>query len=186
MSESQAIISIMDRPQRIILTGFSGTGKTAVAPLIAASLGWEAIDTDTLIEQQTGKSIVDIFRDEGEDRFRDLESDALGEACLRENAVISVGGGAVLRPENRKLMTDGGFIVNLEARPETILERLQGGEGSEPLDRPLLAGNDPLTRIRELKTSRQPLYSLCDGIVHTDELSPEEVAREIVQAYERL
>jgi shikimate kinase len=152
----------MSRPPRIILTGFSGTGKTAVGPIVAKRLGWALIDTDRLVEERAVKGILDIFRDNGEEHFRDLESDALAAACARENAVISTGGGAVLRPENRVLMARSGFIVCLEARPETILRRLNDRAEDEPLDRPLLAAGDPLSRIRELKQGRQHLYALCD------------------------
>lgn len=176
----------MSCPTRLILTGFAGTGKSAVAPLVARALGWEAVDTDSLVEQAARKLVSDVFRNDGEERFRELESNALRNACSQENAVIAAGGGAVLRPENRRRMADGGFVVCLEARPETILGRLREGAGSEPLDRPLLAGDDPLPRIRELKAARQPLYALCDWTVHTDNLTPEEVATEVVRAYERL
>ncbi len=173
------------RPSRIILTGFSGTGKSAVAPLVAQALGWDALDTDALIELAAGKPVSDIFRDYGEERFRELESNALRDACSHENAVIAVGGGAVTRPENRAQMADGGFVVCLEAKPETILGRLQDAAGPDGLDRPLLAGGDPLARICELKADRQALYALCDWTVHTDSLTPAEVAAEVLRSYER-
>src|SRR3990170_5469455 len=114
----------MTRPSRIILTGFSGTGKTAVGPLIAERLGWRLFDTDGIVEHRARKSILDIFRDHGEERFRELESEALATACGHDNAIVSTGGGVVLRPANRALMARSGFIVCLEARPETILRRL--------------------------------------------------------------
>jgi len=182
------------RPLRIVLTGFSGTGKSLVAPLVAQRLalrpgsgqGWQIIDTDDLIEKAAGRSIADIFARDGEPYFRGLEADALRSACQQERAVISVGGGAILRPDNRRLMAQGGFIACLEARPETILRRLREGVEEEPLDRPLLAGPDPLARIRELKESRQPFYALADHTVHTDGLAPEKVAAEIARAWRRL
>jgi shikimate kinase len=167
---------------RIILTGFSGTGKSAVAPLLAKELGWDLVDTDALVEERAGKRILEIFRDDGEVAFRDLEADALAEACSRERVVISTGGGAILRPENRRMMAEAGLIVCLEARPETIVARLTSRASSEPLDRPLLATEDPLARIRELKASRQHLYALCDWAVHTDGLTPEEVCAEVLRA----
>ncbi|MBI2913045.1 MAG: iron-containing alcohol dehydrogenase, partial [Chloroflexi bacterium] len=173
------------RPLRVILTGFSGTGKTAVARFDAEKLGWQAVDTDALIQQAAGRPIADIFARDGETRFRELEAQTLRDACSRERAVISTGGGALLRPDNRRLVADGGFIVCLEARPETILHRLREAAEEEPLDRPLLAGPDPLGRIRELKAARQPLYALADCTVHTDGLSPEEVADEVARAWRR-
>jgi 3-dehydroquinate synthase len=174
--------ALFDPADRIILTGFSGTGKSAVGPLLAKQLGWQLLDTDAIVEEREGKRILEIFRDDGEVTFRDLEADALREACSRARAVVSTGGGAVLRPENRRVMAEAGFIVCLEARPETIVARLRDRASSEPLDRPLLATEDPLSRIRELKAARQHLYALCDWAVHTDGLSPEEVVAEIVRA----
>src|SRR5688572_16407535 len=109
---------------RIILTGFSGTGKTAVSPILAERLNWELVDTDRIVEERAGKAILEIFRDQGEDHFRNLEADALREACVRERVVISTGGGVVLRAENRRTMAEAGLVVCLEALPETINERL--------------------------------------------------------------
>lgn len=172
------------KPSRILLTGFSGTGKTAVAPLLAAHFGWDVADTDALVEARAGKRILDIFRDDGEAAFRDMEEEALREACSRERVVVSTGGGVVLRADNRRALTEAGFVVCLEARPETIFQRLTARADTEPLDRPLLAAADPLARIRELKGARQHLYALCDWAVHTDGLTPEETAAEVIRAYE--
>jgi 3-dehydroquinate synthase len=173
-----------DRVQSIILTGFSGTGKSAAAPLVAARLGWEVVDTDVVIEEEAGKTILEIFRDEGEDSFREREGHAIAAGCSRNQVVLSTGGGAILRPENRRRIAEGGFVICLEARPETILRRLDDRAEEEPLDRPLLATPDPLGRIRELKAARQELYALCDWAIHTDSLTPQEVADEVVRAYE--
>ena len=179
------------RPLRIVLTGFSGTGKSLVAPLVAERLRWQVIDTDSLVERAADKPITDIFEQDGEPRFRQLEADAVREACAVEKAVVSVGGGAVLRPDSRLLLADGGFVVCLEARPETVLRRLrEGAPAEEPLDpygrsRPLLAGPDPISRIRELKAARQPFYALADHTVHTDDLTLDLVADEVVRAWRR-
>jgi shikimate kinase/3-dehydroquinate synthase len=174
------------RPLRIALTGFSGTGKSVVAPLVADRLRWQIVDTDSLVEKAAGKPITDIFEQDGEPRFRELEADAVREACARERAVVSVGGGAVLRPDNRRLLAEGGFVVCLEARPETILRRLsESAPADEPLDRPLLAGPDPISRIRELKARRQAFYALADHTVHTDGLTLDLVADEVVRAWRR-
>src|SRR3990172_8967969 len=142
----------MTRPQRIVLTGFSGSGKSAVARLVAERLGWDVVDTDSLVEQAAGRPIADIFARDGEARFRELEAEAVRQACARERAVVSAGGGATLRPDSRRPLADGGFVVCLEARPGAVLQRLREGEAAE---RPLLAGPDPLSRIRELKAARQ-------------------------------
>jgi 3-dehydroquinate synthase len=176
----------MEEPQRIILTGFSGTGKSVVAGIVATSLGWQARDTDEMVEREAGKPILEIFAGEGEEAFRERESRALADACSQQRVVVATGGGAVLRPANRRLMAQSGMIACLEARPETIARRLNERAEDEPLDRPLLATADPLSRVRELKGARQNLYALCDHTVHTDALTPEEVAAEVVGAWERL
>ncbi|MCH8814821.1 MAG: 3-dehydroquinate synthase [Chloroflexi bacterium] len=175
----------MSLPTRIVLTGFSGTGKSTVGPLLAKALGWELVDTDSMVEEQHGP-IGDIFRKRGEAHFRELEADALREACSRENAVIVGGGGVVISSKCRRLMADGGFVVCLEARPDTILHRLREDRDVESFLRPLLDTPDPLTRIRELKAARQSVYVLCDWTVHVDALAPEQVVEEIVRARDRL
>lgn len=168
---------------RIILTGFSGSGKSTVAALLAARLGWESVDTDNLIVERAGRSITQIFAEDGEARFRELETEALREACSREWVVIACGGGAILSATNRKLLADGGFIVCLEARPETLLARLQREDAGELRQRPLLDTEDALGRIRDLKARRQPYYALADYTIHTDSLTPEEVAAEVERAF---
>jgi len=172
-------------PSRIVLTGFSGTGKSTVGPLLARMLGWELLDTDAMVEEQHGP-IGDIFRKRGEAHFRELEADALREACSRENAVIVGGGGLVISSKCRRLMADGGFVVCLEARPETILQRLREDDNVVSFLRPLLDAGDHLGRIRELKAARQSVYALCDWTVHVDSLAPEQVVEEIVRARDRL
>jgi len=173
------------RPQRIFLTGFSFSGKSLVAPLVAQALRWRAVDLDDLIEEAAGRPVPQIFADEGEPGFRRREREALREVCREKGVVVATGGGVVLAEENRRAMGEGGFVVCLEARPETIWRRLQQPGGRPKSERPLLQGGDPLGRIRWLKGLRQPLYALADGAVHTDELSPEEVAAEVVRAWRR-
>jgi len=176
----------MKQAERIILTGFSGTGKTEVARLVANRLGWQAVDSDDVIVQKAGKPIPAIFGEDGEPHFRSLEHNVLRQLCSQPEMVIAAGGGAILSADNRRLMAQGGFIVCLEARPETILERLRPQFESDPVARPLLATPDPLGRIRELKSFRQPYYALADHTVHTDGLSVEQVAAEVVHAWQQL
>jgi shikimate kinase/3-dehydroquinate synthase len=176
----------MKRAQRIILTGFSGTGKTEVARLVAERLGWQAVDSDDAIVEAAGKPIPTIFAQDGESHFRSLEHSVLRQLCSRPKLVIGAGGGAIVAADNRRLMADGGFIVCLEARPETILKRLRPQFESDPAARPLLATPDPLARIRELKSFRQPYYALADQTVHTDGLTMEQVAAEVVHGWQQL
>ena len=91
--------------QAFIMTGIRGTGKTTVGRLLADLLGWKWLDSDDEIQQQTGRSIANIFASEGEEGFRDLESQVVKKTASLENHVISLGGGAVLREENRDLIS---------------------------------------------------------------------------------
>jgi len=172
------------RITNLIITGFSGTGKSLVAMEVALRLNWNFIDTDDEIVKQTGKPIAEIFRQDGEDKFRELERETIRKACQRRQIVIAIGGGAIVDPQNYELLAKTGLIVCLEAKPETIYERLFREAASSPDRevRPLLAVDNPLERIRQLKASRQPYYAKADWTIHTDGLSVGEVAEEVIRA----
>jgi len=172
-------------PRRIFLTGFSFSGKSRVAPLVATTLGWRAVDLDDLIEEAAGKPVSAIFAEEGEPGFRLRETEALRRACGETEVVVATGGGIVLAEENRRLMAESGIVVCLEARPETIYARLGQPDDGNESERPLLRGPNPLGRTGHLKALRQPLYALADFTVHTDDLSPELVAEEVERAWRR-
>ena len=158
-----------------------GTGKSLVGQRVAELLGWEYVDTDTDIECKAGKSVRAIFAEDGERAFRAMEKQALQEACSQEHKVISTGGGAVLDPDNRELMLNKGLVVCLDALPETIYRRLLEDNEVPVEDRPLLAGPDPLKQIQELKTRRHDFYAVAHRTVHTDELTIEQMAQQVVQ-----
>jgi shikimate kinase/3-dehydroquinate synthase len=172
------------RITNLIITGFSGTGKSLVAMEVALRLNWDFIDTDDEIVKQTGKPITEIFRQDGEDKFRELERETIRKACQQKRTIIAIGGGAIVDPQNYELLAKTGFIVCLEAKPETIYERLFREAASSPHRevRPLLAVDNPLERIRQLKASRQPHYAKADWTIHTDGLSVSEVAEEVIRA----
>ncbi len=167
----------------IFLIGFSFTGKTSVGQGLARRLGLAFVDTDDEIVARAGKPVSDIFAHDGEARFRALERDVLQEVASRQKVVASTGGGIVLDPANRQLMLEKGIVVCLEAKPETIYRRLCAAEAgtSGGVARPLLAGQNPLERIRYLKEFRQPYYTMADWTVHTDNLTPEEVVEEVLR-----
>jgi shikimate kinase/3-dehydroquinate synthase len=173
------------RITNIIITGFSGTGKSLVAREVARGLNWDFLDTDDEIVKQTGKPIAEIFRQDGETRFRELERETIRKACQQRQTVIAIGGGAIVDPQNYELLAKTGLIVCLEAKPETIYERLFHEVASSPEAevRPLLANDNPLERIRQLKASRQPYYAKADWTIHTDGLSVSEVAEEVIRAW---
>ena len=135
----------------IFLTGFMGVGKTSVGQAVARQLGWPYVDTDDVLERIAGKSIEAVFAEDGEDAFRLLESQALAEVCTGERQVISTGGGMVNSTANRSLMRASGFVVCLEATPETIVQRLYPEGVGQGAVRPLLAGPNgetPLERAQ--------------------------------------
>jgi shikimate kinase/3-dehydroquinate synthase len=174
--------------RNLIITGFSGTGKSVVAREAARKLSWGFLDTDDEIVNRAGKPIADIFGEEGENKFRQRERDAVKRACRGAQTVIAVGGGAIVDSRNYEVLAGRGLIVCLEARPETIYERLFREAACSPgLEvRPLLAVDNPLERIKELKASRQPYYGKADWTIHTDALSVNEVANEVVRAWRLL
>ena len=155
---------------------------------MAGALGWTIVDTDDEIVENEGKPVAAIFLESGEAHFRQLERAQLAVVCRGERQVVSTGGGMVMEEDNRRLMEGNGVVICLDARPETIYERLQGqrldGNG-EPL-RPMLAAPDPLARIRSLKADRQVAYSLAHWTVHTDHLTPEQVAQEVLRGWRAL
>jgi len=172
----------------LIITGFSGTGKSLVAKEVARRLNWDFLDTDDEIVKQTRKPIAEIFRQDGESKFRELERETIRKACQQRQTVIAIGGGAIVDPQNCELLAKDGLIVCLEAKPETIYERLfqEAVYSPETEVRPLLATDDPLERIRQLKASRQPSYAKADWAIHTDSLSVSEVAEEVIRAWRLL
>jgi len=179
----------MDRQvTNLVITGFSGTGKSLVAKDVVRRLNWDFLDTDDEIVRQTGKPIAEIFRHDGESAFRELEREAIRKASQQKQLVIAVGGGAIVDPQNYELLSETGLIVCLEAKPEIIYERLfrEAACGPETEVRPLLTVDNPLERIRQLKAKRQSYYAKADWTIHTDCLSVGEVAEEIIRAWKLL
>ena len=138
----------------IALVGLPGSGKSSVGRQLARRLGLVFWDTDTLIEQRLGCSIRSFFELEGEAAFRDVETQVLSSLVLScENAVLSTGGGAVLRGENRCLLREHTHVVYLKSGPDEIFRRLRHDR-----TRPLLQVEDPLKKLRALYEERDPLY----------------------------
>lgn len=168
----------------IYLIGFSGTGKSTVARLVGAQLGLPVRDLDQIIAEHSGMTVPQIFATEGETGFRARETAALRDVAQGQPCVVATGGGVPTISDNRLIMERSGWVITLEARPETLHERvLQHLQKAEPdAVRPLLQAADPLEHIRTFKHSRQPVYALADWTVHTDRLRAEQVAAEIVRA----
>ncbi len=170
----------------IAIIGFSATGKSVIAQKVAERLNWTLVDTDDEIVKLSGKTIHEIFKQDGEDKFRQLERKILRQACHEEKVVIATGGGAIIDPRNQKLLLETGVVVCMEAKPETIYQRLLHDTlySANPVVRPLLAGDNPLERIKQLKAKRQPHYAIADWTVHTDNLTLEEVSREVIKGWQ--
>jgi shikimate kinase len=162
----------------IALIGFMGTGKTAVGRLLAKKLGKEFIELDSLIEQKAGKSIPEIFRQDGEISFRELEIGTVKEISSRKNAVTACGGGIVLNKINIDRLRKECIIVFLTASPEVILERTSLDKN----ERPLLRVPDRASEIEELLKFRQPYYERAADIeIDTSKLNIDSVAERIME-----
>lgn len=158
----------------IVLTGPMGSGKTTVGRLAAETLGRGFRDTDSMVEESAGRTVSEIFADDGEVRFRELESEAVAALALEDNMVIATGGGAVLDPANMRRLRMNGVIVNLEAHPRVLAERLEGSA-----ERPLL--NVKGSTLRGYLWKRMPFYLNHDFRIDTGTLGPEQAAAEAVR-----
>jgi shikimate kinase len=169
----------------IALIGYRGSGKTAVAQLTALRLGWEWVDADVEIELQAAKSIAAIFADAGEATFRHLEAAMLGELVKRDRCVVALGGGVVLREENRRLLQEAAKsgrsrIVWLKASPEALWQRIQA-DPTTAARRPNLTAAGGVKEVRRLLREREGWYQQCaDLSIDTENKSTIEVAEEIV------
>jgi shikimate kinase len=164
----------------IFLIGYRGTGKTTVGRLLAARLGCEAIDADDEIERRAGKSISEIFADDGEAAFRALEAEVVAELCRRSRVVVAPGGGAVLREATQAAMRAAGPVIWLTASIDTIAARLAADE-STGIRRPNLTPVGGRGEIEAVLAERTPIYRACATFVVDTELkTPAEVADEII------
>ncbi|MBI5409225.1 MAG: 3-dehydroquinate synthase [Nitrospirae bacterium] len=161
---------------KIVLTGFMGTGKTSVGKELSRKLGYRFVDTDVLIEEKEGSPIPLIFKEKGENYFRNLEQDSVKEASMMRDVVIATGGGVIKNRKNVENLGRDGIIIWLKADPEIILKRvmLEGGK------RPLLDVEEPLNEINNLLSERIKLYEQADTSVDTNYITPQETAHEII------
>jgi shikimate kinase len=164
----------------IFLIGYRGSGKTTVAAALARRLGWPWIDADAELERRAGKSIKQIFEEQGEVAFRDLESVVVVDVSQRDRQIIALGGGAILREENRQAIAGRGAIVWLRAPAEVLLARIQD-DPTTAARRPSLTGQGGLVEIRSLLAARTPLYAACAKVtIDAAEKMPDDIADEII------
>jgi 3-dehydroquinate synthase len=162
---------------KIVLIGFMGTGKTSVGRELSRKLGYEFIDTDVLIEEKEGMPISMIFKERGEDYFRQVEQETVAEVSQKVNVVLATGGGVIKNKQNVNNLSNNGIIIWLKADPDIILKRVMSEGGK----RPLLEVEEPLAEINKLLSERLELYRQADASVDTNYLTAEETAGEIIR-----
>ena len=164
---------MLEPPRRVVLVGFMGAGKSTVGPLVARALGWDFLDMDDRIEERAGRSIAEVFRDQGEPAFRALELEVAKEAASRPRLVIAAGGGAFAQPATREILERSAVTVWLRCDAATLEARVPA-DGLRPL-----AANRAI--MRSLLTEREPSYQLADVVVEASEGTAESVARRVVE-----
>jgi shikimate kinase len=164
-------------PRRIVLTGFMGSGKTTVGPLVAARLNWNFLDLDDVIEAEAGVTIADLFSRHGEAHFRAREHATIARLAASDELVLALGGGAIEHPETRKLLlnTNSTLLIHLEVELETTIARCAGTDHT----RPIFADH---ANLANRYNQRLPLYRSAHVSISVDALSPDEVADAILRA----
>ncbi|MGA9120632.1 MAG: shikimate kinase [Bacteroidota bacterium] len=163
---------VHERNERIFLAGFMGSGKSTIGPILANTLGFEFLDIDRSIEEEQGKSVTAIFRENGEQYFRALEQAALQRVKESKGIVVALGGGTLTNADNLRTVCTSGILVYLKISEDQLFRRLRHRG-----DRPMLAGADgaPLDdeqlrqRIGSLFRAREPMYAMADITLQTDE-----------------
>ena len=162
------------------LVGFMGTGKTTVGRAVAHKLGFTLIDSDAAIERRQGKTIAEVFAQEGEPAFRVMERQFVAEGHPGERSVISCGGGLVVAPGMLAVLQQKGVVVCLHASIETILARTARHQ-----HRPLLLAENPHERIRALYAQREPIYKQSGTVILTDSRPLHEIVDHVIRVWRR-
>lgn len=167
----------------VYLIGMMGSGKSVTGKQLALLNHYSFLDLDEVIQKKTGRTISDIFSKEGEGFFRELETQVLREASVKNNQVIATGGGVILRPENIECMKSTGAVIYLLTSLEILSDRLKNRT-----DRPLLkkGAKTPEENLKQIFEFRQPIYErVCDKKVSTDHQTAEAVAKKILPLLEK-
>lgn len=164
----------------LYLVGFMATGKTTLGRLLAQRFGARFLDSDRVIEEAEALPVTEIFARHGEARFRELERQFILTGHPPRGCVVACGGGLVVQPGLLEELQTRGVLVCLQASPEAILQRV-----GENRSRPLLAGDDPLGRIRRLLAERAPIYARAGTNVLTDGRRMGEVVDHVLRIYRR-
>lgn len=161
----------------IYMIGFMGVGKSSTSKELSKKLGVSEYDTDAMIVEHEGRSIAEIFAEDGEEYFRSIETSLLDNIARMSPCIISCGGGMVMRENNVTKMKENGKIILLRATPETIYEHVK-----DSTNRPLLNGNMNVPYIRKMMSEREPQYAAAaDIVIRTEGLNPRQVADKILE-----
>jgi len=170
----------------LYLTGYRGSGKSTVSTILADLLGWSTADSDEEIEILAGKTIAEIFADEGEAGFREWESTVIEALAMLDKTVVALGGGAVLAESNRDRIAESGKTVWLKISAETSWKRIASDEKSAS-QRPNLTQTGGIEEIEQMLELRTPIYQSCaDLVVEADSKTPAEIAAVIFDHFEPL
>jgi len=160
----------------VYLVGFMGSGKTTVGKILAEKINKAFVEMDEIIEADEGKPITDIFTQEGEERFRRLESKLLRDLSVRKDLVVSCGGGLICNDENLRILKDTGKVFFLRASAMVVYNRTK-----QHAHRPLLNVDNPLGAIEELLKKRNSFYAQAHYTIDTDNISADEVVDNIIE-----
>jgi shikimate kinase len=171
----------------VYLTGFMGSGKSTIGPILANTLGWSFVDLDRAVEISAGRTVNEIFQSSGEPAFRELERQILLETGTTRHAIIALGGGTIAEEQNFHFVVRSGILVYLKIPPDMLFARLRrktnrpmlGGDGMTRLDEPALR-----SKVAELHRVREPFYSMADVVVETGSqpvgLAVDEMVRKLI------
>lgn len=160
------------------MVGLSGSGKSTLGNILSNLSGYALVDTDAIIVKLQNRSINNIFATNGEDFFRTLETQVSKEVSAFDKQIISTGGGIVLKEKNLEYLKQNGIVFYLKTSVNTLLKRLEGDN-----TRPLLKTDDVKKKLENMLEIRGKLYEKADVTIETDNLSPEETAKEILRIY---
>ena len=175
---TSSVVNTRRSIHNVALIGFMGSGKTSVGRALAELLAFKFVDTDELIEARTHKRIADIFEQDGEPAFRELESEVVAELAAARGQMISTGGGLPTVQANLDNLKTHALVVCLWASADKLFERVKNQS-----HRPLLCTPDPLARIRELLEERAPYYKQADVLVTTEGRPVREVAQQVANQF---
>ncbi|MCA9405163.1 MAG: shikimate kinase [Candidatus Omnitrophica bacterium] len=170
----------MSSHSNIALTGFMGVGKSMVSKKLSTLLDRPVISTDAMVIERAGMPIADIFREYGEQHFRQLEAEVIQDIGKKTGVIIDCGGGILLNPENVTALKQHATLIYLKASPDCILENLQKTDGFKK--RPLLDVDDPLAKIKTMMTERQAYYEQAQMTIDADFKTIDEITESVLKA----